>query len=76
MVLIDQLDALGELMDQHSGRLSALLRLVVSLRDTPNLHVIVSCREFEFRHDVRPQDSARGGKSPSNVRHGKECVRC
>ena len=53
MVLIDQLDALGELMDQHSGRLSALLRLVESVRDTPNLHVIVSCREFEFRHDVR-----------------------
>lgn len=53
VVLIDQLDSLGELMDQHSGRLSALLRLVESVRDTPNLHVIVSCREFEFRHDVR-----------------------
>ena len=53
VLLIDQLDALGDLMDQHSGRLSALLRLVESVRDTPNLHVIVSCREFEFRHDVR-----------------------
>jgi len=53
VVLIDQLDVLGELMDQHSGRLSALLRLVESVRDTPNLHVIVSCREFEFLHDVR-----------------------
>ena len=53
VVLIDQLDVLGELMDQHSGRLSALLRLVEFVRDTPNLHVIVSCREFEFRHDVR-----------------------
>ena len=53
VVLIDQLDALGELMDQSSGRLSALLRLVESVRDTPNLHVILSCREFEFRHDVR-----------------------
>ena len=53
VVLIDQLDALGELMDQHSGRLSALLGLVVSIRGTPNIHVIVSCREFEFRHDVR-----------------------
>jgi hypothetical protein len=53
VVLIDQLDSLGELMDQHSGRLSALLRLVESVRDAPNLHVIVSCREFEFRHDVR-----------------------
>ena len=53
VVLIDQLDALGDLMDQHAGRLSALLRLVDSIRDSPNLHVIVSCREFEFRHDVR-----------------------
>ena len=53
VLLIDQLDALGDLMDQHSGRLSALFRLVDSIRDTPNLHVIVSCREFEFRHDVR-----------------------
>ena len=53
VLLIDQLDALGDLMDQHTGRLSALFRLVQSVRDTPNLHVIVSCREFEFRHDVR-----------------------
>ena len=53
VLLIDQLDALGDLMDQHSGRLSALFRLVESVRDTPNLHVIVSCREFEFRHDLR-----------------------
>ena len=53
VVLIDQLDALAELMDQHSQRLSALLRLVESVRDTRNLHVVVSCREFEFRHDVR-----------------------
>ena len=53
VVLIDQLDALGELMDQHSGRLSTLLRLVDTIRDTPNLQVIVSCREFEFRYDVR-----------------------
>lgn len=53
VLLIDQLDALGDLMDQHSGRLSALFTLVESVRDTPNLHVIVSCREFEFRHDMR-----------------------
>ena len=53
VVLIDQLDALGELIDQHSGRLSTLLRLVESIRDTQNLHVIVSCREFECRHDLR-----------------------
>ena len=53
VVLIDQLDALAELMDQHSERLSALLRLVGAISNTPNLHVIMSCREFEFRNDVR-----------------------
>ena len=53
VVLIDQLDALAELMDQHSERLSALCRLVGAISNTPNLHVIMSCREFEFRNDVR-----------------------
>ena len=53
VVLIDQLDALAELMDQHSGRLSALFRLVGAISNTPNLHILMSCREFEFRNDVR-----------------------
>ena len=53
VVLIDQLDALADLMDKHSQRLSALLRLVNAVRETPNLQVLVSCREFEFRNDVR-----------------------
>ncbi len=53
VVLIDQLDALAELMDQHSERLSALFRLVDAISNTPNLHVILSCREFEFHNDVR-----------------------
>lgn len=53
VVLIDQLDVLADLMDRHSERLSALLRLVGALRDSPNVKVIVSCREFEFRNDVR-----------------------
>ena len=53
VVLIDQLDALADLMDRHSQRLSALLRLVHAVRETPKLQVLVSCREFEFRNDVR-----------------------
>ena len=53
VVLIDQLDALADLMDQHSERLSVLLRLVNAVHRLPNLHVILSCREFEFRNDVR-----------------------
>jgi hypothetical protein len=53
VLLIDQLDALGELMDQHTSRLSVVLSLVRAIRDIPNLHIIVSCREFELRHDTR-----------------------
>ena len=53
VVLIDQLDALADLMDQHSERLSVLLRLVNAVHDLPNLQVILSCREFEFSNDVR-----------------------
>ncbi len=53
VVLIDQLDALSELMDQRTGRLSIIARLVNAIRNVPNLHVILACREFEFRHDAR-----------------------
>ena len=53
VVLIDQLDALSELMDQHSERLGSLIAFIAAIRDVPNLSVLVSCREFEFRNDVR-----------------------
>lgn len=53
IVLIDQLDALAELMDQHTERLDSLLRFIDSICDCENLSVLVSCREFEFRNDVR-----------------------
>ena len=53
VLLIDQLDALADLMDQHGGRLNALLRLVAQVRGCPRLAVVLSCREFEFRHDAR-----------------------
>ena len=53
VVLIDQLDALTDLMDRHSERLSALLQLINAIRGISNLQVLVSCREFEFRNDVR-----------------------
>ena len=53
VALIDQLDALSELMDQHTERLSALLRLVQSIRRIPNLCVLLSCREFEYQNDIR-----------------------
>ena len=53
VLLIDQLDALADLMDQHGGRLGALLSLVARVRGQNGLSVILSSREFEFRHDAR-----------------------
>ncbi len=53
VLLIDQLDALADLMDQHGGRLGALLHLVALVGKRPNLAVILSSREFEFRNDAR-----------------------
>jgi hypothetical protein len=51
--LIDQMDALSELMVQKSSRLTVLLKLIQELRGVENLHVFISCRTFEFHHDVR-----------------------
>ena len=53
VLLIDQLDALSELMDQRTERLTTLVQLINSVRGVPSLHILVSCREFDFRHDVR-----------------------
>ena len=53
VVLIDQLDALADLMDQRSYRLTAVHQLVGAIRATPNIRIILSCREFEYRNDVR-----------------------
>ncbi len=53
VVLIDQLDALSDLMDQHTERLWSITRFVNSIRDISNLVVLVSCREFEFHNDIR-----------------------
>ena len=51
LVIIDQLDALADLVVQHSARLRVLLDLIRDLADTPNVHIVASCRIFEQRHD-------------------------
>jgi hypothetical protein len=53
ILLIDQLDAVSELLDRHSGRLSVLLSLIQSLAGTKNVHIVATCREFEFRHGTQ-----------------------
>lgn len=50
IVLIDQLDAISELLDRKSQRLNLILSLIQRLAGSKNVHVVATCREFEFRH--------------------------
>jgi pimeloyl-ACP methyl ester carboxylesterase len=51
LVVIDQLDALADLVVQQSARLRVLLDFVQDLSNVPNMHVVISCRTFEQKHD-------------------------
>jgi hypothetical protein len=53
LLLVDQLDALADLVDLRSERLNVLLNLVRQLDGTHNVHIVCSCRTFEHGHDVR-----------------------
>lgn len=52
-LLIDQLDALAGHLDVRTGRLSVLLNLVKVISEVDGVYVVVSCRTFEFTHDIR-----------------------
>lgn len=51
LVLVDQLDALADLVVMHSARLRVLLELIHDLHEIENIHVVATCRSFEHRHD-------------------------
>jgi hypothetical protein len=51
LVVIDQVDALADLVVQKSARLRVLLDLVQDLFDAPGVHTVISCRSFEQQHD-------------------------
>ncbi len=53
VVLIDQLDALADLADLKSERLDVLLELVRGVGGLAGVHVVCSCRAFEYQHDGR-----------------------
>jgi hypothetical protein len=56
VLIIDQLDAVSDVMDRSSDRMKVLLRLVRHVRDRSlPVHVIVSSRPFEASHDARFQ---------------------
>ncbi|MDF2446669.1 MAG: hypothetical protein K0S46_1905 [Moraxellaceae bacterium] len=51
LVIIDQVDALADLVVQHSARLRVLLDLVQDLSEVERVHTVISCRTFEQKHD-------------------------
>lgn len=53
IVLVDQLDALADMTDLRTGRLDTVLSFLNRLAGVSNVHLILSCRTFEFHHDVR-----------------------
>lgn len=58
VLLIDQLDAVSEVMDRSSERMRLLLQLAQRFSERPNgirppVHVLVSSRPFEADHDAR-----------------------
>jgi SEFIR domain len=53
ILLIDQLDAVSELLDRQPGRLNVLLSMIQSLAENKNVHIVSTCREFEFYHGTQ-----------------------
>lgn len=53
VVLIDQLDAPASRVDLTSSRLNELISFIVKCNERSNVHVISSCRDFEFAYDAR-----------------------
>ncbi len=53
VLLIDQMDALSEIVDLNSERLNILLNLIQKMSSYPGIHIVSSSRWFEFKHDTR-----------------------
>lgn len=53
VLLIDQMDALSEIVDLKSERLNILLNLIQSVSQYPGIHIVSSSRWFEYKHDIR-----------------------
>ena len=53
VVIVDQLDALADVLDRKTERLNVLLNAIRSVSGVPNVHLVISSRPFEYHHDVR-----------------------
>ena len=64
IVIIDQLDALADLVDLKSARLDLLLNLIQALRGQNNVHLYCSSRTYELHHDLRLNALTAEGNRP------------
>jgi hypothetical protein len=53
VLIVDQLDALADLVDVHTERLTVLLNLINDAANLKNVRVVCSARLVDFRHDNR-----------------------
>ncbi len=53
VLIIDQLDAVSDLVDLKSERLNILLALIQKLSSLLGIHIVSSSRWFEYKHDTR-----------------------
>lgn len=51
LLILDQLDALAGYLDLRTERLSILLGMVRRMGRVDNIHIVLSSRPFEFKHD-------------------------
>ena len=51
VIILDQLDALSDLICLNSQRLLTLLSLIEKLAGTQNVHIVASARQFDAEHD-------------------------
>jgi hypothetical protein len=55
VVVVDQLDAICNLTDKKTRRLALILNFLRELARVDNVHIVASCRPFEFKFDQRLQ---------------------
>lgn len=58
VVILDQLDALADIVDQKTQRLGAVLAFARSISGFDNVSVVASCRPFDFNRDIRFRELA------------------
>lgn len=52
VLIIDQIDALSQSLSTDRNRLNALISVLSSIEDWPNVRAVVSCRKYDLEYDA------------------------